>query len=216
MSTSADILVEDYLDRLEHELADFPAPRRRELVQEISEHIAEARAELESESEADVRNLLDRMGDPADIAAEARGAPAEPPAAAGKQGHGRRSGALEVVALILLLLGGVVVPVIGWLVGVVLLWISSAWTARQKLLGTLVVPGGLALPAGILLLATSSESACYQQPVPGARDQVICSSGSTGGQILGSIVVALLGAASIATVVYLGRRMGRNVEVAAV
>jgi uncharacterized membrane protein len=214
MSTSTDGLVEDYLDRLEHELADFPSARRRELVQEISEHIAEARAGLESESEADVRNLLDRMGDPADIAAEARGAPTEPPAAAGQE-HGRRSGALDVVALILLLLGGVVVPVIGWLVGVVLLWISSAWTARQKLLGTLVVPGGLALPAGLLLFATSSKSTCYQQPIPGAQDQMICTSGSSGGQIVASIIVALLGAASIATVIYLGRRMGRNVEVAA-
>ena len=59
MSTSADTLVEDYLDRLERELADFPAGRRRELVQEISEHITEARAELGTETEADIRNLLD-------------------------------------------------------------------------------------------------------------------------------------------------------------
>jgi hypothetical protein len=100
-------------------------------------------------------------------------------------------------------------------VGVVLLWISSAWTARQKLLGTLVVPGGLALPAGLLLFATSSESTCYQQPIPGAQGQMICTSGSSEGQIVASIVVALLGAASIATVIYLGRRIGRNVEVAA-
>jgi uncharacterized membrane protein len=214
MSTSADKLIDDYLDRLERELAEFPAARRRELVQEISEHIAEARAGLEPENEAEIRNVLDRLGDPADIAAEARGSVEEQPAAAAPAPE-RRSGALEVLALVLILLGGVVVPVIGWLVGVVLLWISSAWTARQKLLGTLVVPGGLALPAGILLFATSSESACYQQPFPGGGDEMICSSGSIGGQILGSIVVALLGAASIATVIYLGRRMGRNTEVAA-
>jgi uncharacterized membrane protein len=213
MSTSADRLVDDYLDRLERELAGFPPARRRELVQEISEHIAEARAGLETENEAEIRNPLDRTGDPADIAAEARGPVEEQPATAAPAAE-RRSGAFDVVALVLLLLGGVVVPVVGWLVGVVLLWISSAWTARQKLLGTLVVPGGLALPAGILLLVTF-ESTCYQQPIPGSRDQMICSSGSTGGQILGSIVVALLGAASIATVIYLGRRMGRNAEMAA-
>ena len=104
MSTSADKLVEDYLDRLERELADFPSARRRELVQEISEHIAEARAGLESENEAEIRNLLDRMGDPADIAAEARGQARETaPAAAPVE---RRSGALDVAALILLLIGG--------------------------------------------------------------------------------------------------------------
>ena len=31
-----------------------------------------------------------------------------------------------------------------WLVGVVLLWRSRAWTARDKLIGTLLIPGGLA------------------------------------------------------------------------
>jgi uncharacterized Tic20 family protein len=31
-----------------------------------------------------------------------------------------------------------------WVLGVVLLWRSRAWTTRDKLIGTLVVPGGLA------------------------------------------------------------------------
>jgi hypothetical protein len=31
-----------------------------------------------------------------------------------------------------------------WVVGVVLLWRSRAWSTRDKLIGTLVVPGGLA------------------------------------------------------------------------
>ncbi|MBE2320666.1 hypothetical protein DVA67_032195 [Solirubrobacter sp. CPCC 204708] len=31
-----------------------------------------------------------------------------------------------------------------WVVGVVLLWRSRAWTLRDKVIGTLVVPGGLA------------------------------------------------------------------------
>jgi uncharacterized membrane protein YphA (DoxX/SURF4 family) len=109
MSTSTDKLVEDYLDHLERELADFPSARRRELVQEISEHIAEARAGLESESEADIRNLLDRMGDPSDIAAEAREVPPEPAAAAAAADE-RRAGAVEIGALVLLLIGGLALP----------------------------------------------------------------------------------------------------------
>jgi hypothetical protein len=109
---------------LELELADFPLARRRELVQEISGHIVEARAALESESEADVRNLLDRLGDPADIAAKARGVPVASPSA---QPHvARRSSAVDIAALILLLVGGVVLPLVGWLVGVVLLWSLTA------------------------------------------------------------------------------------------
>jgi uncharacterized membrane protein len=212
---TTDELVEDYLDRLELELADFPSARRRELVQEISEHIAEARAALESESEADVRNLLDRMGDPADIAAEARGAPEEPaevlPAATVVE---RRSGpgGVEIGALVMLLIGGLVLPVIGWVVGVVLLWVSSAWTVPQKLLGTLVVPGGLALPIGLGVLATSSAT-CVQVPVAGAPNPIACTSGGSGGQAVGTVVVILLALASVATVAYLAKRMNRNAEV---
>lgn len=36
----------------------------------------------------------------------------------------------------------VLLPLV-WMVGVVLLWRSRAWTLRDKLIGTLVVPGGL-------------------------------------------------------------------------
>ena len=180
MSTSADRLVDDYLDRLEGELVDFPSSRRRELVQEISEHIAEARAQLDPETEAGVRNVLERMGDPADIAAEARGPREEPtvvtapvtvaaPAPAAVQ---RRAGGVEIGALILLLFGGLILPVVGWFVGVVPLWVSSAWTVPQKLLGMLVVPGGLALPIGLSLIATSVQT-CVQFPVAGSYSSAL-------------------------------------------
>ena len=45
---------------------------------------------------------------------------------------------------------GSVIPVIGWAVGVVLLWNSSLWRRSEKLLGTLIFPGG---PGLALLLA---------------------------------------------------------------
>jgi len=210
MSTRADELINEYLDRLEEELADFPSTRRRELVQEISAHIAEARASLENEDEASIRNLLDRMGDAADIAAEAAG---PPPAEASRRPEAivqePRAGAIEIGALVLLLIGGLVLPVIGWIVGVVLLWVSSAWTVPQKLLGTLVVPGGLALPIGLGVLATSSAT-CVQVPLPATPNAMACSSGGSGGQAMGSILVILLAVASVATVAYLARRMNRN------
>jgi uncharacterized membrane protein len=209
---STDKLVEDYLDRLELELADFPSARRRELVQEISEHIAEARTAFESESEADVRNLLDRMGDPADIAAEARSAPETTEAVPATVGE-RRSGAVEIGALIMLLIGGLVLPFVGWVVGVVLLWVSSAWTVPQKLLGTLVVPGGLALPIGLGVIASSSAT-CVQVPVAGMPNPIACTSGGSGGQTIGTVIVILLALASVGTVAYLAKRMNRNAEVA--
>src|SRR5256885_872318 len=52
----------------------------------------------------------------------------------------------------LLLFGGIIVPIFGWCVGVVLLWLSRVWSVREKLMATLVVPGGL-LPAFYFLLS---------------------------------------------------------------
>lgn len=117
MKSTADKLVNDYLRRLNRELAGFPRARRRELVEEISDHIAEARAGLEKQSEAEIRSLLDRIGEPEDIAAEARE----------RLGARPSRSRWDVLALILLLIGGIVLPVIGWVVGVLLLWISEAW-----------------------------------------------------------------------------------------
>jgi hypothetical protein len=143
MTGTPEELITDYLHRLERELKDLPRARRREVVEEISEHIEEARAE-EGPDEVATLNVLERLGDPADIAAEARARFGIEP---------RRSGSHEVAALVLLLVGGFLFG-IGWLVGLVLLWSSDVWSARDKLIGTLVFPGGLAvLP---VLLASSS------------------------------------------------------------
>lgn len=132
-------LVDDYLRRLEVELTDLPAGKRDEIVDEIRGHIAEARHAGAAESSADVMNILDRLGEPAEIAAEARGGEERRPSS-----EPRAFGTLEVLALALLLLA--------WPVGVVLLWVSKAWTTRHKLLGTLVPPGGY--PGVLLLMST--------------------------------------------------------------
>ena len=60
------------MKQLDSELANLPRMRRREIVEEISEHIAEARAASPAQDEAEIRTLLDRLGDPAEIADEAR------------------------------------------------------------------------------------------------------------------------------------------------
>ena len=142
MSTTPDKLVERYLKHLDVELDDLPRDRRREIVDEIAGHIAEARAGLEHESEADVRNILEGLGDPADIAADARERFEVQPATSTTP---YKPGWIEVGALVLLLVGGLILPLVGWLIGVVLLWVSNAWNVRDKVIGTIFVPGGLAL-----------------------------------------------------------------------
>jgi hypothetical protein len=66
-----DRIVDEYLSRLEVALADLPSDRRQQLMESITDHIREARVTLSATSEVAVRDILDRVGQPADIAAEA-------------------------------------------------------------------------------------------------------------------------------------------------
>src|SRR5947199_968381 len=72
-ATHAAQLVGEYLQRLERELTDLPLDTRNEIIDEIRRHIAEESGGLSDESDAALLNLLERLGDPADIAAAARG-----------------------------------------------------------------------------------------------------------------------------------------------
>ena len=49
----------------------MPAEERSQIVDGIEEHVAAALAELDAPTEADVRNVLERLGDPEAIAADA-------------------------------------------------------------------------------------------------------------------------------------------------
>ncbi len=147
MSNAAvDELVSDYLARLEQAARDLPAGRRTELLDEIREHIDAGREAGAASDEAAVRTMLDRLGEPEDIVAAALAEDAgwQPPAGAAEApaGAARRPGTALELAAVLLLTVGSLLPLVGWAVGVVLLWASRLWRASEKVLGTLVVPGG--------------------------------------------------------------------------
>jgi Protein of unknown function (DUF1700) len=202
MKSTADRLVADYLKELDGELKDLPRSRRSELVDEISGHIAVARAQLEAENEVEIRNLLDRLGDPADIAAEERARSGLVP------GH---AGPIEIFALIGLLVGGFVF-LVGWFVGLVLLWVSQAWTVREKLVGTFVVPGGLVLA---FLLGTGGvggyAETCFSEVDPATNQVVeVCEGGpSLAGQIFYVTLFAVSVVGPFFTTIFLTRRMRR-------
>jgi uncharacterized membrane protein len=67
-----DRLVEDYLGAVSYACADLPPDRRDDLIDDLREHIAAARSTLYQPTEAAVRTILDRLGEPAAIADEAR------------------------------------------------------------------------------------------------------------------------------------------------
>ncbi len=192
MSTSTlHPLVAGYLDRLRHDARRLPRAEREELLSDIEAHLAEAtNADM---PDAEVLTVLDRLGEPEQIVDE------QQPVRADVSG---RPGVHEWAAIMLLLFGGFLLGV-GWLVGLVLLWSSPAWTTRDKWIGTLVVPGGLV--AGLIagLVVVSTAQVCTG--INGVTQH--CSGGSSGvGQILSILVFALLVIAPIVTAVYLARR----------
>lgn len=133
-SQGPDALIKSYLDDVERAVAPLPAQQRRKLIGDISSRIAAARLELDFESEVAVREMLDRLGTPASIAAAATG---EGSPAWERTEHRREDSVIRW-----LLFGGLLFGV-GWLVGVNRLWRSPVWSRSEKLLGTLVLPGGL-------------------------------------------------------------------------
>lgn len=158
MKTQVDALVSNYLERLADSLAPLPRPRRRQLLTEIAEHIDHARQGLDPDDEIGLLGVLDAVGDPETIAEEALGV------AFGDRAS-LRTDRVERLVPWLVCFGGFVFGV-GWLAGMALLWTSAAWRVRDKLLATLVVPGGLLLP--VLLLGMSSGStSCYGYGGPG-------------------------------------------------
>ncbi|GLY02494.1 MULTISPECIES: hypothetical protein [Actinoplanes] len=69
--TETDHLIEGYLARVELAAAGLPVVRRQELLRDLREHIEIARAESEDGSGAATVAILDRLGEPRDIAAAA-------------------------------------------------------------------------------------------------------------------------------------------------
>ena len=125
----SDGLVNDYLEALARAAQSLPAQRREELLADVRSHVAESGATTEVE----VRNVLERLGSPEEILAAYEEAPPTRPEP--------RLRLREYAALVLLPFGGFLF-VVGWLVGVVLLWTSDRWRTGEKLLGTLSLPLG--------------------------------------------------------------------------
>ena len=208
--STADRLVEEYLSRLADAARRLAPARRSELLAEIREHIAASRAGATGKDEADVRTMLDRLGEPTDIVAAALddGQQEQPPR--GQSAQGRPRIGLEVAAVILLTLGSLI-PVLGWAVGVMLLWSSGLWRRSEKLLGTLIVPGG---PGLALLFGIFPTQTCKGGPTPvgdggQVADEAVCS-GFAIPQWLGiPVVVFVLVAPIVVGAVLLSRARAR-------
>ena len=188
-------LAADYLESLRRAGRGLPAGRRRELLAEIEGHLSEA---IEpGASDAQALTVLDKLGEPEEIIAAEMPRPDEQP-----EGRGIR----EWGAIVLLLFGGFIF-VVGWFAGLVLLWSSRAWTTRDKWIGTLVIPGGLATSLIVALVVGGSVTKKMCRGFAGGIQRCTNVGGpSTSSTILGIAVFAVLVVAPIASSIYLARR----------
>jgi uncharacterized membrane protein len=186
-------LAADYLRDLEREARRLPRAERQELVEEIRAHLAEATDPMMTDAEA--LTVLDRLGQPHDIVKAER--PEE------EENRRDRRGIHEWAAIILLLLGGFAFG-FGWIAGLILLWSSRAWNTRDKLIGTFVVPGGLAATWFVSVFALVSTGQSCDSTGGGPQH---CTGGtSTVGGIALIALFAFLVLGPIFTSVYLARR----------
>jgi hypothetical protein len=183
-----------YLKQLRRAARRLPRANRDELVAQIDEHLREALPP--GATEAAVRTELDRLGSPAEIVAAEYERLGVAPVSGGW---------FEWITLLLLLIGSLIIPILGWLVGVIMLWISGVWSWREKLAGTLLVPGGLGGLALFALLGAGSQG-CPSPP----RSNIHCSGGSALPDVLVAFLLVFGAVASIAMVVYLGRQVRRD------
>jgi hypothetical protein len=142
----ADKLVRRYLAQLDAALQGVDASRREEILAEVHEHIEEGRDGLDTDDAASVRTLLDRVGDPIAIAAEA-GAP--PP------GTSRWDAWAPW-----LIIFGFIASGLGWIAGVLILWTSPTWSQRDKLIATFVPLAGLVALFFGLVAALHAAASC--------------------------------------------------------
>ena len=186
-----DHLIDDYLRRLEHAAAHMQRARRTELVAEIRGHIETALSQEQAAGEAAVRDVLDRLGPPEDIVEAAE--PPSPP-------DDRPAGALEIVALLALIL-----PAVGWLIGTILVFASRAWSRRDKFIGAIL----LFLPIAVLSLGlVAAGPSGSEESAPPGHDRPVGEK-IEDPAIPGPAELALL-VAGLPSAMYLGWKLRRD------
>jgi len=148
-------VVRSYLHELEGALRGMPAAERQEIIGGVRE-------ELTGLDEAAASERIELLGDPAFIAAQAREAAGDVTPA------GRESFGYAVVASLLVAFGGIVVPILGWIVGLGMVWFSRTWSVGEKLIGTLAAPVLGAIGVAVSLLLETSATAESASPTFGS------------------------------------------------
>lgn len=142
---------EAYLADLDQAAAGLPPDRRAELLTEVAGHLTTELATVTDDDEA--RAVLDRLGDPAALVAEA--AVDLPPAPARPAGPS----AGEIVALLLMGIGGIALPLIAPAMGAMIMRSTPRWTSAEVRTAWAILGVGVAaVGAGLLLMMLADGS----------------------------------------------------------
>lgn len=115
----------------------------------------------------------------------------------------------DVVTVFLLLVGGV--TVVGWVVGAVMLLASRRWTVRDKLVGLLVWPGGLAVAVALVVFAPTQQCVYVDDSAGRRHGGGECTGTAIPGWLgVPLLVLAIVG--PLVTAVYLSHRARRAVR----
>ncbi|WP_349899403.1 HAAS signaling domain-containing protein [Parafrigoribacterium soli] len=157
MSTDAQPqVVRSYLAGLEAALSDVPSEVSREIVAGITE-------ELDGLDPATAAARIEALGDPVFIAAEARGGvAAPPPAPAPAASRPQDPRWYTVLAALMVAFGGIVIPFLGWFVGMALVWLSKSWRTWEKWVATVTLPVAIIIGALVSVLIDRAIRASEQ------------------------------------------------------
>jgi hypothetical protein len=153
---------EIYLERLERAVFSLPVDVANDIVEGVREELAGVDVETAAARIAE-------LGEPERIVAAARAEVGLPPVKTGDKPW------YTVLAALLVLGGGIIVPVLGWLVGIAFVWYSKTWTLRDKLVVTLAPVVGVALTflGSLIVQSTATVSEETANPlIPGVYNSV--------------------------------------------
>ena len=143
-SESRSVPAQRYLGELDAALSDAPAPVRADLLADIA-------GELDGLGDDEARARIAELGDPRAIAADAtaqvRAMNPEP----------APSRAYATITGVVLTAGWCVVPLIGWIAGLVMIGVGSLWTASVRRRAILTSVAGVVVAVGLLMLFRGTD-----------------------------------------------------------
>ncbi|QAY72062.1 hypothetical protein ET445_00665 [Agromyces protaetiae] len=175
-----------YLRELDAALAGVPQALRRDILDGIA-------SDLAGLDPAAAAERIEQLGDPNEIAADVSGG--VPAASGGEPGASATALAAPpaqvappappvsprwyvVVTSLVVAFGGFVIPVIGWIAGITMMWMSRSWARWEKWTATLLPFAVLAVTFAASAIAGAVERA--GAPTPGVSDSPLVVSAFSG------------------------------------